>query len=85
MDHVAMGGISFSRFHATAMCSPTRRQRRAPAPGSGSGKNGELLLRDKVESTTDPDARIYGPCVDGERSATELSTWLHSLLKNSPY
>jgi transposase len=30
-----------------------------PAPGSGSGHKGELLLRDKVESTTDPDARLY--------------------------
>jgi transposase len=30
-----------------------------PAPGSGSGHNGEVLLRDKVESTTDPDARLY--------------------------
>jgi len=26
-----------------------------PAPGSGSGHNGEVLLRDKVESTTDPE------------------------------
>ncbi len=30
-----------------------------PAPGSGSGWGGEVLLRDKVESTTDPDARLY--------------------------
>jgi transposase len=30
-----------------------------PQPGSGSGHKGEVLLRDKVESTTDPDARIY--------------------------
>ena len=30
-----------------------------PAPGSGSGSNGEVLLRDKVESTTDPEARLY--------------------------
>ncbi len=30
-----------------------------PAPGQGSGKRGELLLRDKVESKTDPDARLY--------------------------
>jgi hypothetical protein len=30
-----------------------------PAPGSGSGHQGEVLLRDKVESTTDPDARLY--------------------------
>jgi transposase len=30
-----------------------------PAPGKGSGHKGEVLLRDKVESTTDPDARLY--------------------------
>ena len=30
-----------------------------PAPGSGSGRKGEVLLRDKVESTTDTDARLY--------------------------
>jgi hypothetical protein len=30
-----------------------------PKPGAGSGSGGEVLLRDKVESTTDPDARLY--------------------------
>lgn len=30
-----------------------------PAPGGGSGHRGEVLLRDKVESTTDADARLY--------------------------
>jgi hypothetical protein len=30
-----------------------------PAPGEGSGSKGALLLRDKVESTTDPEARLY--------------------------
>jgi transposase len=30
-----------------------------PAPGQGSGKRGELLLRDRVESTTDAEARLY--------------------------
>jgi hypothetical protein len=30
-----------------------------PARGSGSGHKGEVLLRDKVESATDPDARLY--------------------------
>jgi transposase len=30
-----------------------------PAPGSGSGSQGEVLLRDRVESTTDPDARLF--------------------------
>ena len=30
-----------------------------PAPGAGSGHQGEVLLRDKVESRTDADARLY--------------------------
>jgi len=30
-----------------------------PAPGAGSGWGGEVLLRDKVESKTDRDARLY--------------------------
>jgi len=30
-----------------------------PKPGSGSGYKGEVLLRDKVASATDPDARLY--------------------------
>ena len=30
-----------------------------PAPGSGSGSGGEVLLRDKLESSTDPDARLF--------------------------
>ncbi len=30
-----------------------------PAPGSGSGHKGEVLLRDKVKSTTDGEARLY--------------------------
>lgn len=30
-----------------------------PGPGAGSGHKGEVLLRDKVESTTDRDARLY--------------------------
>jgi transposase len=30
-----------------------------PVAGAGSGHKGAVLLRDKVESTTDPDARLY--------------------------
>jgi hypothetical protein len=30
-----------------------------PKPGKGSGHKGAVLLRDKVESTTDPEARLY--------------------------
>jgi len=30
-----------------------------PKPGQGTGSGGEVLLRDKVESTTDPEARLF--------------------------
>ena len=30
-----------------------------PIAGAGSGSRGEVLLRDRVESSTDPDARLY--------------------------
>jgi len=30
-----------------------------PAPGAGSGRRGTVLLRDQVESKTDPQARLY--------------------------
>ena len=30
-----------------------------PPPGEGSGHGGEVLLRDKVESETDPEARLF--------------------------
>lgn len=30
-----------------------------PAPGGGSGVKGEVLLRDRVQSSTDPEARLY--------------------------
>lgn len=29
------------------------------APGQGSGRGGEVLLRDKVELKTDPETRLY--------------------------
>jgi transposase len=50
-----------------------------PAPGSGSGSKGSVLLRDKVESTTDPDARLY------KKSAADKSVPAyqgHALMEN---
>jgi transposase len=50
-----------------------------PAPGAGSGSKGAVLLRDKVESTTDPDARLY------RKSAADKSVPAyqgHALMEN---
>ncbi len=50
-----------------------------PAPGSGSGSKGGLLLRDRVESTTDAEARLY------KKSAADKSVPSyqgHALMEN---
>ena len=50
-----------------------------PKPGQGSGGRGEVLLRDKVESSTDPEARLY------RKSKTDksLPSYLgHALMEN---
>jgi transposase len=50
-----------------------------PAPGSGSGSKGSVLLRDQVESTTDKDARLY------KKSAADKSMPAyqgHALMEN---
>ena len=50
-----------------------------PGPGQGSGKKGAVLLRDKVESTTDGDARLY------KKSAADKSVPAyqgHALMEN---
>ena len=50
-----------------------------PAPGQGSGKRGELLLRDKVESKTDPEARLYRK---GSTDQSVPSYLGHALMEN---
>jgi transposase len=50
-----------------------------PAPGQGSGKRGELLLRDKVESKTDPEARLYKKG-NGDKSVPSYLG--HALMEN---
>jgi transposase len=41
-----------------------------PARGKRSGHGGEVLLRDKVESKTDPEARLYKKAVAGQASCS---------------
>ena len=50
-----------------------------PAPGAGSGHKGEVLLRDKVESTTDPDARL---CKKASADKAVPSYQGHALIEN---
>jgi transposase len=51
--------VDATLIQAWASAQSFKDKKNRPPPGSGSGKDGELLLRDKVESTTDADARLY--------------------------
>ena len=55
-EHFTVDG---TLIQAWASAQSFKEKKDPPAPGAGSGKDGELLLRDKVESTTDGDARLY--------------------------
>jgi transposase len=51
--------VDATLIQAWASAQSFKGKKNPPAPGAGSGKKGELLLRDKVESSTDADARLY--------------------------
>jgi transposase len=50
-----------------------------PAPGKGSGQGGEVLLRDKVESKTDPEARLSKKATADKSVPSYLG---HALMEN---
>ncbi len=51
--------VDATLIQAWASAQSFKEKKHPPAPGAGSGKKGTLLLRDKVESSTDADARLY--------------------------
>lgn len=55
-EHFTVDG---TLLQAWASARSFKEKENPPAPGSGSGSGGEVLLRDKVESSTDADARLY--------------------------
>jgi transposase len=55
-EHFTVDG---TLIQAWASAQSFKEKKDPPAPGAGSGNKGALLLRDKVESTTDADARLY--------------------------
>jgi len=55
-EHFTVDG---TLIQAWAAARSFKEKSEPPAPGAGSGHQGEVLLRDKVESKTDPDARLY--------------------------
>jgi len=62
-DHALLSEEHFTvdgtLIQAWASARSFREKPDPPAPGAGSGHKGEVLLRDKVESKTDKDARLY--------------------------
>jgi transposase len=55
-EHFTVDG---TLIQAWAASRSFQEKRDPPAPGAGSGRRGTVLLRDKVESKTDPEARLY--------------------------
>ncbi len=55
-EHFTVDG---TLIQAWAAAGSFREKKDPPAPGQGSGSKGALLLRDKVESKTDAEARLY--------------------------
>jgi transposase len=51
--------VDATLIQAWASAQSFKEKKNQPPAGAGSGKDGELLLRDKVESSTDADARLY--------------------------
>ena len=51
--------VDATLIKAWASAQSFKEKKDPPAPGAGSGSKGSLLLRDKVESSTDADARLY--------------------------
>jgi len=55
-EHFTVDGTLIQAWAAARSFTP---RDNPPGPGQGSGRDGEVLLRDKVESRTDPEARLY--------------------------
>ena len=55
-EHLTVGG---TLIQAWASARSFKEKNDPPPPGEGSGHGGEVLLRDKVESETDPEARLF--------------------------
>jgi len=75
-EHFTVDG---TLIQAWAAARSFKEKKEPPEPGSGTGDGGRVLLRDKVESTTDPDARLYRKAA-ADRS---LPSYLgHALMEN---
>jgi transposase len=71
--------VDATLIQAWALAQSFKGKKDPPAPGAGSGKKGELLLRDKVESSTDADARLYKKALADEAVPSYQG---HALMEN---
>jgi transposase len=75
-EHFTVDG---TLIQAWASARSFKEKKDPPAPGKGSGSKGALLLRDKVESTTDPEARLYKK----SKSDKSVPSYMgHTLIEN---
>jgi transposase len=75
-EHFTVDG---TLIQAWASARSFKQKQEPPQPGSGSGDGGRVLLRDKVESTTDPDARLYRKAAADRSVPSYLG---HALMEN---
>jgi transposase len=75
-EHFTVDG---TLIQAWASAQSFKEKKDRPEAGAGSGKDGELLLRDKVESTTDADARLYKKALPDKAVPSYLG---HALMEN---
>src|SRR6202167_2641956 len=75
-EHFTVDGTLLQAWASARSFQP---QDDPPKPGKGSGGRGEVLLRDKVESSTDPQARLYRK----SKMDKSLPSYLgHALMEN---
>ena len=75
-EHFTVDG---TLIQAWASARSFQEKKDPPQPGSGSGDGCRLLLRDKVESSTDPDARLYRKAAADRSVPSYLG---HALMEN---
>jgi transposase len=75
-EHFTVDG---TLIQAWAAARSFKEKSEPPAPGAGSGYGGEVLLRDKVESSTDPEARL---CKKSNADKAIASYQGHALMEN---
>ena len=75
-EHFTVDG---TLIQAWASARSFKEKKDPPPPGLGSGDGGRVLLRDKVELTTDPDARLYRKAAADRSVPSYLG---HALMEN---